>query len=108
MCVLQSELGFSLRRAATVIMSLKQDRRTLFANIHSHKKPLIRFDIICDHFPGRFIGASSFVYGKQKFSNCSGSASLKVCFRNDGLQLFIYLCVTQGVGSGMANGKYSK
>lgn len=91
MCVLQSELGFSLCRTPTVITSLKQDSRTMFANIHSHKKLLIHFDIICDLFPGGFIGASSFVYGKQKFAKYSGSASLNICFRNDVLKLFIHL-----------------
>lgn len=95
MCVLRSEPGFSLCRATTVITSLKQDSRTMFANVHSQKKPLIHFDIICDPFPGRFTGASSFVYGKQKFAKYSGSAPLHVCFRNDVLQLFISLCAFQ-------------
>lgn len=63
----------------------------MFENIHSHKKLLIHFDIIGDLFPGRFIGASSFVYGKQKFAKYSGSVSLNVCFRNDVLKLIIYL-----------------
>jgi len=67
----------------------------MFANIHSHKKPLIHIDIICDPFPGRFIGASSFVYGKQKFAKCCGSASLNICFRSDILKLFIYLYAFQ-------------
>lgn len=61
----------------------------MFANIHSCKKLLIHFDIICDPFPGRFTGASSFVYGKQKFAKYSESASLNICFRNDVLKLFI-------------------
>lgn len=100
MCVLQSEPGFSLCRAATVITSLKQDSRTMFANIHSHKKPLIHFDITCDPFSGRFIGASSFVYGKQKFAKYSGSASLNVCLRNDVLELFIYLYAIQSSTQG--------
>lgn len=62
----------------------------MFVNAHSHKRPLIHFDIICDPFPGKFIGASSFVYGKQKFAKYSGSVSLMVCFRNYVLKLFIY------------------
>lgn len=83
MCVLERRLGFSLSRAPTVITTLKQDSRTMFANIRSHKKLLIHFDIIFDPFPGRFIGESSFVYVKQKFAKYSGSACLNVCFRND-------------------------
>lgn len=67
----------------------------MFANIHSRKKPLIHFDIICDPFPGRFIEASSFVCGKQKFAKYSGSAPLDVCFRNDVHKLFIYLSAFQ-------------
>lgn len=67
----------------------------MFANIHSHKKLLIHFDIICDPFPGRFIWARSLVYGKQKFAKYSGSASLNICFRNDVLKLFIYFYASQ-------------